>query len=91
MVQKGITMTVAQLLQAIITAGTVAGAISALGVVAHFAIIRPFRKFIRKEIVGNLVEIKDAVGGTARLDALTTRLDALATRVDEHLSNPNAT
>jgi hypothetical protein len=84
-------MTVAQLLQAIIMAGTVAGALSALGIVAHFAIIRPFRKFIRREIVGNLVEIKDAVGGAARLDALNARLDALTARLDEHLSHPHAT
>jgi hypothetical protein len=83
-------MTVAQLLQFIILAGTVAGAMTTIGIVIHFAVIRPFRRFIRKEIVGNLVEIKDAVGSTAGLDALSVRLDALSARLDEHLSHPNA-
>lgn len=68
-------MSVQELMNGVIYVGTVVGAITGLGAAFHFAILRPFRKFLRNEIVSNLVEIKDGLERQGKaLDKVTTDL-----------------
>lgn len=74
-------MTVHQLLNGVIYAGALTGAVSGIGVFAHFAFVRPVRSFLRREIVGSLVDIKDAV------ERSTTAVSSLETKLEEHIAN----
>lgn len=74
-------MTVQQLVNGVVYAGTVAGALSGIGVFLHFAVVRPVRGFLRREIVANLVEIKAALDGNA------DTLEGLGRRLDDHIIN----
>jgi hypothetical protein len=63
----------------IIYAGAIAGSLSALGLFAHYAIVRPLRGFLRREIVGNLVEIKTA------LDRNSKQLGLMKEQLKDHI------
>ena len=68
-------MTIQELLNGVIYAGTLAGALAAILAFLHFAVVRPMRSFLRKEIVGSLVDIKDALEqNTAGMVNLETQL-----------------
>lgn len=74
-------MTVGELLNGVIYAGTLAGAMGGIGVFLHFAAVRPMRAFLRKEIVGSLVEIREAV------ETNTQSTDDLARKLEDHIAN----
>lgn len=70
-------MTVHELLNGVIYAGALAGALVAILGFLHFALVRPMRVFLRKEIVGSLVDIRDAVkSSTAAMENLEHQLQA---------------
>lgn len=74
-------MTIREFLNGVIYTGTVVGALTGIGVFIHFAIVRPMRAFLRKEIVGSLVDIKEAV------EHNTKSTDDLSLKLDEHIAN----
>lgn len=74
-------MTVHELLNGVIYAGVLAGALTGIGTFLHFAAVRPMRSFLRKEIVENLVEIKDAV------ETNTQVTDDLRYKLEDHINN----
>ena len=73
-------MTIQELLNGVIYAGTLAGALAAILAFLHFAVVRPMRAFLRKEIVGSLVDIKDAI------ELSTTALEGREHRLQEHVN-----
>lgn len=74
-------ITVEQVGHGVIYAGTLAAALTGIGAFLHFALVRPMRGFLRKEIVGNLVEIKDA------LEQNTSETEALKHMLEDHIAN----
>lgn len=74
-------MTVQELLNGVVYTGTLAGAIVAIFGLLHFALVRPMRSFLRKEIVGSLVDIKDAV------ELNTTMTESLEHKLEAHIAN----
>ena len=74
-------MTVEELLNGVVYAGTLAGSTVAILAFLHFAVVRPMKSFLRKEIVGSLVEIKDAV------EVNTTTVEGLQHKLDDHINN----
>jgi len=74
-------MTIQELLNGVIYSGTLAGALVAILGFLHFAMVRPLRNFLRREVVGGLTDIKDAV------EINTTTLENLQGRLDDHISN----
>lgn len=74
-------MTIHELLNGVIYAGVLAGALTGIGTFLHFAAVRPLRKFLRNEIVENLVEIKEAV------EANTSVTDELKHKLEDHINN----
>jgi hypothetical protein len=74
-------MTVQELLNGVVYTGTLAGAIVAIFGLLHFALVRPMRSFLRKEIVGSLTEIKDAV------EFNTTTVEGLNAKLDDHIAH----
>ena len=74
-------ITLRQLGNTIIYIGAVAGALAAIGLLIHSAIVRPLRKFLRNEIVGSLVDIKDAV------DNLSEETSGLKQKVTDHIQD----
>lgn len=73
-------MTVQELLNGVIYAGALAGALVAILGFLHFALVRPMRGFLRKEIVGSLVDIKDAI------ELSTSAMETLERRLQEHVA-----
>ena len=45
----------------VIYAGALAGAISGIGILLHFTVVRPVRKFLKTEVTVHLVEIKSSI------------------------------
>jgi len=79
-------MTVHELLNGVIYAGVLAGALTGIGTFLHFAAVRPMRSFLRKEIVGSLVEIREAVEHNTQVaDDLKVKVDRLAIELDKHI------
>jgi hypothetical protein len=74
-------MTVQELLNGVVYTGALAGAIVAIFGLLHFALVRPIRSFLRREIVGSLVDIKDA------LEVNTTTVEGLERRLNDHITN----
>jgi len=74
-------MTIHALLNGVIYAGVLAGALTGIGTFLHFAAVRPMRSFLRKEIVGSLVEIREAV------ETNTRSTDDLARKLEDHIAN----
>lgn len=74
-------MTVEELLNGVIYAGTLAGAIGAVLGLLHFGLVRPLRNFLRSEIVDSLTEIKEAV------EINTSSTDETRKRLDDHIAN----
>jgi hypothetical protein len=70
-----------QLLNGIIYAGAVFGALTVIGTCLHFGVLRPMRSFLRQEIVQSLVDIKDAVLLT------TTATQILERKLDDHIAS----
>ena len=73
-------MTIQELLNGVIYASTLADALAAILAFLHFAVVRPMRAFLRKEIVGSLVDIKDAVQSS------TTAMEALEHQLQNHVN-----
>lgn len=73
-------MEVEELLNGVIYAGTLAGAIAAILGLLHFGLVRPLRNFLRSEIVDGLTEIKQAV------EFNTSTVDELRKRLDDHIN-----
>lgn len=70
-------MTLQELFNGVIYVGTLAVAITAIGVLLNFTIVRPLRGFLRREISEVLVGIKDSVeAGTATTQRLQEALEA---------------
>ncbi len=65
-------MTISELLNGVIYTGTLASALSGIGALIYLTAVRPFTKFLRREIVENLVEIKDAINNHSN-DLMTLR------------------
>lgn len=74
-------LTIEQLLHGVIYAGGLAAAITAIGVLLHYLVVRPVRGFIRREIVGALVDIKDAMTENTRVTNI------LSHKLDDHINN----
>lgn len=74
-------MTVEQITNGVVYVGTVAGALSGIGLFLHYAMVRPLRGFLRREIVANLVDISH------KLDANTSETQALGQRLTDHLND----
>lgn len=74
-------MTIQELLNGVIYAGTLAGAIAAIFALMHFSLVRPMRNFLRSEIVDGLTDIKHAV------ELLTQGTDDVRRRLDDHIAN----
>lgn len=74
-------MTIQELLNGVIYAGTLAGAIGAVFALLHFALVRPIKNFLRSEIVDGLTDIKHAV------ELLTQGTDDVRRRLDEHIAS----
>lgn len=74
-------MTIEELLNGVIYAGTLTGACVAILGFLHFALVRPIRRFLRQEIVGSLVDIKDAV------EVLTSGTEVISRKLDEHIAD----
>lgn len=74
-------MTVEELLSGVIYTGSLAAALVAILGFLHFALVRPMRNFLRREIGGVLVDIKDAV------EVNTTTVQGLEQKLDDHISN----
>lgn len=71
------SITLAQITNLLATIGTIAGGMTGIGAMVHFAIVRPLRKFLRREIVENLVEINSSV-------------NRLEIKMTEHMRDPGA-
>lgn len=74
-------MTVGELLNGVIYAGTLAGAIAAIMGVLHYGLVRPLKNFLRSEIVDELKDIKMAV------EVNTSTTDEVRKRLDDHIAN----
>ncbi len=70
-------ITLQQVWNFIIALGTIAGAVTGIGACIHFAVVKPLRKFLRREIVENLVEMNQSM---MRLEVKMT----------EHIRDPKA-
>lgn len=71
------SITLAQITNLLATIGTIAGGMTGIGALVHFAFVRPLRKFLRREIVENLVEINSSV-------------NRLEIKMTEHMRDPDA-
>lgn len=88
-------VTIEQIGHGVIYAGTLAAALTGIGAFIHFALIRPLRNFLRKEIVNNLVDIKDALEQTSnrledhidQADARDNKIGELAEMFKNHVAN----
>ena len=74
-------MTIQELLNGVIYTGTLAGACVAIFGLLHFALVRPIRSFLRREVVGGLTDIKDAV------ELNTTTVEGLEQKLAAHINN----
>ena len=74
-------MTVQELLNGVIYAGALAAAVASIFGLLHFALVRPMRSFLRKEIVGSLTDIKDAV------EFNTNTVEGLNAKLDDHINH----
>lgn len=74
-------ITLEQLAHGVIYAGGLAAAITAIGVLLHFCIVRPVRAFVRREIVGELVGIKDALIESTRV------AEQVQQKLEDHIAN----
>lgn len=74
-------MTVQELLNGVVYAGTLAGAILGILSLLHFGLVRPMRNFLRSEIVDGLVDIKHAV------ETLTAGTQTVAQKLDDHIAD----
>jgi hypothetical protein len=74
-------MTVQELLNGVIYTGALAAAIVSILGLLHFGLVRPMRNFLRREIVGSLDDIKDA------LEINTTTVEGLESRLNDHIAS----
>lgn len=74
-------MTIQELLNGVIYAGTLSGAVAAIMGLLHFGLVRPLRNFLRSEVVDGLTDIKTAV------ELLTQGTDDVRRRLDDHIAN----
>jgi hypothetical protein len=74
-------MTVQELLNGVIYTGALAAAIVSILGLLHFGLVRPMRSFLRREIVGSLDDIKNA------LELNTTTVEGLEGRLNDHITN----
>lgn len=74
-------VTIADLIAGVIYTGTLTAALTGIGAFMHFAVVRPMRSFLRKEIVGSLTDIKDAVNNS------TQTINDLDARLTQHITN----
>ncbi|GAA0936228.1 hypothetical protein [Actinocorallia libanotica] len=78
-------MTVDQIVQHIKELGALAAALAAIGGVLWWAVGKPFRNFLQREIVANLVSIKDATEESTQVaKAVQHELHAHVTDPDAH-------
>lgn len=57
-------VTLQQVVNALVGLGSVIGALTALGTFVYVVLFRPFRKFLRNEIVSNLTNIDETLKRT---------------------------
>jgi hypothetical protein len=74
-------MTIQELLNGVIYAGTLASAVAAIMGLLHFGLVRPLRNFLRSEIVDGLTDIRHAV------ELLTQGTDDVRRRLDDHIEH----
>lgn len=74
-------MKVHDLLNGVIYAGALTGALSGIGVFLHFAVVRPMRGFLRNEIVSSIKDVRDAV------EKNTDSTDELSRKLSDHIAN----
>ena len=67
--------------QLAVAVASLLGSVVAIVGFAHMVIVRPARKFLRREIVSNLASIKDAI------DENTTMTQALRAQLQQHIDN----
>lgn len=72
-------MKVHDLLNGVIYAGALAGSLSGIGLFLHFALVRPIRRFLTREITTHLIDIKDSI------DQNNDDVQRLRDRFEEHL------
>jgi len=76
----------------VIYAGALAGAISGIGILLHFTVVRPVRKFLKTEVTVHLVEIKSAIDDNGHeLTQLREDYERLATEFHDHVSDGHGT
>lgn len=68
-------------LNGVIQAGTVCLALGGIGAFLHFAVVRPFRKFLREEVSNHLVDIKKAVEHNIE------STEDIGNKLNEHIAN----
>lgn len=77
-------MKVSDLLNGVIYAGALAGAMSGIGVFLHLMVVKPMRKFLSAEITTHLVQIRDAISSNGH------EIAGLTQRFDQHLQEFHA-
>ena len=81
-------ITLQDLLNGVIYAGALAGAISGIGVLLHFMVVRPVRKFLNTEITVHLVEIRESLDDNGHeLAQLREDHERLAAEIRAHTSD----
>jgi hypothetical protein len=81
-------ITLQDLMNGVIYAGTLAGALAGIGVLLHFAVVRPVRKFLNSEITVHLVEIRTSLDDNGHeLAQLREDHEHLATAFREHTAD----
>lgn len=75
------TISVKELMDGVQVLAVFLGSLLAIFSFFHFALVKPIKSFLQREIVANLVDINKSIQEN------TTRLEENTTKLDDHIAN----